>query len=57
LFVYSHYIGLFVLAGLLLDWLIATELKGVGLRSWCFVVLLVSFAAAPWIPTMIASEA
>jgi hypothetical protein len=50
---YSHYIGLFVLAGLLLDWLIATELKGVGLRSWCFVVLLVSFAAAPWIPTMI----
>jgi uncharacterized membrane protein len=50
---YSHYIGLFVLLGLLVDWLIATRLQARSIAALCFVVVLVSLAASPWIPIML----
>jgi uncharacterized membrane protein len=50
---YSHYIGLFILLGLLLDWLVATRLQARRLAALCFVVVLVFLAASPWIPIML----
>jgi uncharacterized membrane protein len=49
---YSHYIGLFILLGLLVDWLVATRLQARRLAALCFVIVLVSLAASPWIPIM-----
>ena len=50
---YCHYIGLFILFGLLLDWLVATRLQKRRLAALCFVVAIVLLAAAPWAPIMV----
>jgi len=50
---YSHYIGIFILLGLLADWLVATRLQARRLAALSFVVVLVSLAASPWIPIML----
>lgn len=50
---YCHYVGFFILLGLLVDWLIATRLQARRLAALCFVVVLVSLAASPWITIML----
>jgi uncharacterized membrane protein len=50
---YSHYIGLFMMAGFFADWLIASRLSPKGLWPLCLGGFLVLILISPWIPVML----
>jgi uncharacterized membrane protein len=54
---YTHYIGLFVLMGFFIDWIVATRCRSDRLLHLFFAALLTFVLTAPWIPIMFTQRA
>jgi uncharacterized membrane protein len=49
---YSHYVGLFILSGLMVDWLVACRLQTKRLLAFCAAAVVVFLATSPWFAIM-----
>ena len=49
---YTHYIGLFVIAGLFADWVLVAPWRSRSFRRLSIAALIVLFLTAPWLPIM-----